>query len=343
MKLTLSILFVVALAAFASQPRLTVMGGDARLLLNDYLEMWAYPGNISDYQFVTGGSDYPEYEDSWFGMVKAFGGTTMGLTINHNNTVEFLVHPGSWGLIVGLTYENETFEVAEGDDIKSSDMEFDLSWGTDVALFGDYTDVAIGFGYESAEDTAEVKTTDINVGASIRGHQDAFFNLFPIITVYYNSDKLEYGEVDGTVNTIHFDIGAGYNHAIAPKTNVIAGIFTGVESVSYSGDAYEDVDSDMYITLPELKIGAEQFIGKWLVFRAGAKSTTVMMTDNNYEGYESYKSTGTSFITDFGIGLKWDNFIIDATISEDFLHDGPYMVGGAANGFMSQIAATYTF
>jgi len=34
---------------------------------------------------------------------------------------------------------------------------------------------------------------------------------------------------------------------------------------------------------------------------------------------------------------------MDATIGEDFLHDGPDMIGGTGPGFMGQLAATYEF
>ena len=71
MKKILVVLAVLAVTAFASDPRLTVLGGDTRLLINDYLEMWAYPGTIGDYEFVTGTSPTDNVNDGWFGISKA--------------------------------------------------------------------------------------------------------------------------------------------------------------------------------------------------------------------------------------------------------------------------------
>ncbi len=45
---------------------LTVLGGDARLLVNDYLEMWAFPGLIGDYEDVD--------SDMWITVPRITGG-----------------------------------------------------------------------------------------------------------------------------------------------------------------------------------------------------------------------------------------------------------------------------
>ncbi len=218
-------------------------------------------------------------------------------------------------------------------------MAVGLAWGTDIALFGDYTDLALGFGYnKDSEDIEDVNpyTSGLNVGGSLRGHQDAFFNLFPIISAGFSQDGSGNDDTDESISTVSFDLGAGHNHMIAPKTQFVMGAFVGVTSISYGGD-YEDMDSQMRITIPRITGGVEQSIGKWFILRAGATSNT------EYWSSGDSNELTTDFTTNFGIGLKWDNFCLDATIGEDFLHDGPYMVGGVDNGFMSHVAATYNF
>jgi len=337
MRKALTVLVMLAVAAFASDPRLVVLGGDARLMLDDYLEMWAYPGVIGDYEFVTGGSETDQsMSDGWFGMTKNFGETTFGVAINHNDYMhEFIFSPGAWGAILSIDYNKFYNE----EEIYQKETAIGLAWGTEIALFGDYTDLALGVGYDKTNiDLEDVNPYlgNLNVGASVRGHQDAFFNLFPIISAGFNQSSNGDDENDYSISTVNFDLGAGHNHMIAPKTQFVAGAFVGVSSLSYGGD-YEDMDSQMTITIPRLTGGVEQSIGKWFILRAGATSNTQYWSsgDNN--------ELTTSFNTNFGVGLKWDNFILDATIGEDFLHDGPYMVGGVGNGFLGQVAATYNF
>lgn len=339
MKLALTAMLAFALAVSASYPRLDVLGGDARLFMNDMVEMWAFPGTISDYQFAYGQSDTPNNSDGWFGLVKHFGGTTLGVTINHGDMLEVLYHPGNWGLIVGIDYAKETIDSVTS----NSQTGIDLAWGTEVGMFGDYSDLAIGLGYSKDEETAgevSMGPSDINFGATIRGHQDSFINLWPIISAGVDMYTMDDGDED-TANeketSIMFEVGAGHNHMVAPKTCVIVGIYGGVESTSYSGEMGDEMDGQMAITIPRITGGVEQGIGKFFVFRAGASSETV------YASQGDTNSFSTGFETDFGIGLHWDNFELDAVVSEGFLHAGPHLVGGVSNGFMQQLSATYTF
>ncbi|MCK5133266.1 MAG: hypothetical protein KAR40_14075 [Candidatus Sabulitectum sp.] len=336
MRKLLIILALLAVAAFASDPRLTVLGGDARLLVNDYLEMWAYPGTIGDYEFVTGTSQSANVGDGWFGIVDDFGGNTYGLTINHNTYEhEILFSPGGWGAILSMDFNKYA-----PNDTTRKDIEIGVAWGTDVPLFGDYSDLSFAVAYDKMSqdvDTVETGTSDIDFAASLRGHGDDFFNLFPIITMGVNINTNEM-TVDLSLQTTKFilDFGAGHNKKVADRTNLVFGVFTGLESRSFGGD-YVDEDSQMWITIPKITGGVEQEIGKWLIFRAGAVSNTRYYSKGDFNDFL------TGYTTNFGFGMHWDNFAMDATISEGFLHSGPHMVGGNANGFMGSLAATYNF
>lgn len=338
MRKAILVLTLLAVAAFASDPRLTVLGGDARLLVNDYLEMWAYPGTIGDYEFVTGGSETAgNISDGWFGITKDFGGNTLGVTINHGMySHEVLYSPGGWGAILGFNFD----KFAPDSITTQKDMTIGLSWGTDVPLFANYSDLAFMVNYDkTTSDVNENETSqsDIMFGASLRGHGDAFMNLFPIVTAsmdMYTDDQGDAGSF--SESSIYFDFGAGHNKMIAEKTNLVFGVFGGLQSLSYGGD-YENVDSQMWIDIPRITGGVEQMVGKWLVFRAGATST------NRYYSTGDFNQFSTTFNTNFGVGLHWDNFTLDGTIGEGFLHDGPYLVGGDSNGFLGSVAATYTF
>jgi len=340
MRKLLIVLALLAVTAFASDPRLTVLGGDARLLVDDYLEMWAYPGVIGDYEFVTGGSETAgDVSDGWFGIVDGLGGNAYGVTINHNDySHEILFSPGGWGTILSLDFDKypDSLETVK-------EIAVGLAWGTDVPFLADYSDLAFAVGFDNEsrdfEDT-EQTTSDMMFGASLRGHSNDFFNLFPIIgaDVSYH-DVNDYADASINTTTIHVDFGAGRNKKVGDKTNLVIGVFTDLQVTSHGGDYEEDAtpDSEMRIEIPRVTGGVEQEIGKWLVFRAGAASVSEYYSTGDFNQFTS------GFETNFGVGLHWDNFIMDATINEGFLHDGPYMVGGADNGFMGSLAATYNF
>lgn len=338
MRKVLPLLALLAVASFASDPRLTVLGGDARLLVNDYLEMWAYPGNIGDYQFVTGGSETAgNTSDGWFGAAKDFDGQTFGVTINHTGySHEILYSPGDWGAILSFDFD----KFAPDSISTQKDMEVGLAWGTDVAILADHSDLALMVTYDKSsldENDYETSETDLMFGGSLRGHGNDFMNLFPIITAsvdMYTNDLGDLGEFSET--SIYVDFGAGHNKNIAEKTRLVFGAFAGLQSTSFGGD-YEDVDSQMWMHVPRLTGGVEQMVGKWLIFRAGATSENVYYSSGDFNQFS------TDFETWFGLGLHWDNFTLDGTIGEGFLHDGPYMVGGDANGFLSSVSATYSF
>jgi hypothetical protein len=225
-------------------------------------------------------------------------------------------------------------------DSTFKNTEIGLAWGTDVPLFGNYSDLAFSINYDKNLYThleTETSTGDIMFAAGVRGHGDSFMNLFPIIDASVDMYSEDFGETDYTETAIAFDLGAGHNKMIAEKTNLVFGVFAGLQSTSFGGDGGEGMDSQMWIHVPRITGGVEQGIGKWLVFRAGATS------ENMYYSTGDFNQFTTSFDTHFGIGLHWDNFILDGTINEAFLHDGPYMVGGKSNGIFGSVAASYNF
>jgi len=351
MRLALTAFLILAVAAFASDPRVAVITGDARLMDDDYLEIWAYPGTMVNYEFatVTNVGTTGNWGVGWAGLVMNNGGITWGVTHNHDGKLlEALYHGGNFGIIVGLDYDKYEYTVPDQPTItRDTEMAIDIAFGTEFDLFGDYSDFSIGVGYGSADSMEVYTASDIDFGASIRGHGDGFFNLFPIISAGYNSHKDEFTPPDTTydfsTNTITFDFGAGKNFMFAPKTHIVTGIFAGIESVSYSQSVGDAPDNGMFIYIPQFKFGLEQYIGKWLVARVGGTCVTEIATYTRVATGNEISSIETDVITSFGIGLYWDNFMLDAVISDDFVHAGPYMIGGEDNGFLGNIAAVYNF
>jgi len=354
MKLTALVLAVLVGAGFAIDgPRLNVLTGDARLMLDDFSEIWAFPGTMQKYQFGIVTSESDEYGEAggwglgWFGGVMDIDGVTWGATHNHNgDLLEVLYHGGSYGLIVGLDYASTPADsLTPGEAVTG----FDVTFGTEIDLFGDYTDLAVGAGYAGVEisdvEYTLTKDTELMLGASVRGHQDGLFNLFPIISAgfsqmkneFYDEGDVEYSE---TESDISLDFGAGINKMYAPSTQVVFGAFLGLTNTSFSTDQ-EDVDaadSQMYLRLADVKAAVEQHLTRWLVLRGGGHSVTSYSKTGDADAV-----IGTSLSSNFGLGFEISNFTIDADISQEFLHDGPWVVGGIGNGFLGNIACTYEF
>ena len=340
MKLTVCILAILAMTAFASDPRLNVLArGDARLLVDDYNEMWAYPGTIGDYQFAQISSEYA-YEGwdlGWFGGVKQMGNATWGGTHNHNGyLLEALYHGGDFGIIVGLDYSSN---ILQADSSLMDEFDFGLSFGTEVNFLGRENDLAIGGAYNSTTysiDTVDTKNSVFAGGISIRGdNEDALVNLFPIMSAGFSSYSNE-NATDETI--IAVDFGGGVNKMFTPSTRFIAGIFIGLENTSFSVDSGTAPDSEMDIDILDISLGAEQQILNWLYLRGGAD----MVTDYVKQG-DADAVISSRYSDSYGIGFAIGNFELDAEISDVFLHDGPYVVSGNSNGFMSNLSCSYYF
>ena len=352
MKLTVCVLAVLVGAGLAIDgPRLNVLTGDARLMLDDFSEIWAYPGTMAKYQFGIVTSEQPNDESGewglgWFGGVMDVEGTTWGATYNHDdNLLEVLYHGGSYGLIVGLDYSSTPADTGETVVNGEDTMGINAAFGTDIDLFGDYSDLAINAGYGSVavKDEEETLYTDseISLGASVRGHMDGLFNLFPIISAGFSQGKNDWEDedlIDNTTTTIMIDFGAGINKMYAPSTQVVFGAFMGLTNYSYSVSEGDAADSEMYLRILDLDASVEQHLLRWLVLRGGAGSVTSYSKSGDADA-----TISTSVDSRFGLGLEVGNFTIDADISQSFLHDGPYLVGGQGNGFLGNIACTYEF
>lgn len=337
------IIMLVFLSVFShsSDPRMKVLTDDARLLLNDFNEIWAFPGTINKYQFCSissitdEGNGNEKWQLGWFGGVINSGGTSWGAVYNRDEHIlEVLFNPGSFGIIVGVDYlENE----AEGFgpmEITKDQYSISGCFGTGLAFPFEYSDISLGGEYNSLELTAaetSSKTTDLQFNASLRGHMDhAFFNLFPVISADFSRVDIQ----DSTIITsISADVGIAANRMIAQETRLIAGAFIGV-----CNSSPEDGDNMLILNLIHIKAGIEQRVNSWLLLRAGA----VSITNRSEEGEED-AVVSTRISSRFGLGFEISNFSLDAGISEGFLHNGPYMISGSPEGFLGNLSCTYYF
>lgn len=343
MKIGFIVLLLLAALSLTSDPRLSVLTGDSRLLLDDFNEMWAFPGTISKYQFgsissvvnkdlESGGE---KWKVGWFGGVMNSNGTSWGATYDHGESLlEVLFNPGNFGIIVGVDYAANEYVKFEQIQCVRDKLAFNASFGTGLTFPVEYSDVSAGAKYSSVEYEVEdstIKTTELCFDASLRGHMDnAFFNLFPVMSAGFLRTDIQ----DSTViTTISMDFGIAANRMITSETRLIAGVFIGFVKTSP-----DEGDAVLVIDLADFKAGIEQQINSWLVLRAGAES----VTDRIKEG-EKDAVISTTVSSSFGLGFEIYNFVLDASINESFLHTGPHIISGSTSGFLGNLSCTFYF
>ena len=354
MRFTLFLL--AALVVVSSAGVIGTFGGDARLFIDNPDVIFAYPGTIGNFQFarVTSTS---EYDLGYFGGLMDIDGTTWGGLHNHDGyMLSVLYHGGAFGIIAEVDYASDpegTYYV-EGEPItaKIDNMAIDLTFGMEMDLIGDYTDIAVGVSYAAPKATQTVTDStgttentfedpEMGFDISLRGHDEgALFNLFPIISFGYATDGSKQTFVDSVIydeseTLITFSAGAGMNKMLADNTHFIAGLFLNFEQISSS---VLNSDATMSIDILDFHGGIDQQVLGWLSLRAGLTAVT------NYEKQGDVDATiATDFTSDFGLGFNVANWTLDATIAEDFLHYGPNAISGYEGELLGEIELTYTF
>lgn len=115
--------------------------------------------------------------------------------------------------------------------------------------------------------------------------------------------------------------------------------------------SYEDYEyNDTY--MPILFAALETKVNPWLTLRFGAQQGsfyTEKYTENDTDLYgDDYsgeaKDHRSWFSMQVGAGVKLGTLMLDATMNQDFFHNGPYLVSGASTSYLfPKVSATYTF
>ena len=90
----------------------------------------------------------------------------------------------------------------------------------------------------------------------------------------------------------------------------------------------------------------------WLTLRFGAQQGAFYTDKTEYNDTDEYgdEYSGSYTIHDswfsmmLGAGVKLGTLQLDATLCEDFLHNGPYLISGESTSeLFPKVSATYTF
>ena len=99
-------------------------------------------------------------------------------------------------------------------------------------------------------------------------------------------------------------------------------------------------------TLPGFYLGVESNITSWLIGRLGAAqvfqnySTTTKPQTGETITSSSYAS---QFRMTFGLGVVMGSFLLDASVNEGILFDGPNIISGSNEVLSNKLSITYTF
>jgi hypothetical protein len=179
------------------------------------------------------------------------------------------------------------------------------------------------------------------------------FQLVPLLVAYYGSASTEIkpgGGLDTTYTTdygrMSFAGGIGMNYSLNEDNLLVVGL----EALGYLKESeevkneYENSVTTM--TLPGIYIGLESKISKWLIGRFGAAQVFQSQTSSEKpEGGSEMetKTYSTEFKMTFGVGIMMGNFLLDASINEGLLFDGPNFISGSTEPMANRLSLTYNF
>lgn len=252
---------------------------------------------------------------------------------------------------VGLAYasavNNNT--PAGGSESKNSTSNLGLNVGFITSLSGNTLDLAAAVLMPSA--TSEpAGGTKTSASATVIGLEGRYWHslnktwtLVPTFHFATASSKTEAGgtSTDGP-SELHIGVGFGIQFKSGDFTLVGGPSFSMMSQTTKLVAPATGEDKQSNLTFPQWNLGAEWKATEWLVARLGWDASTFTTTTELASGAKSTVTgfgNGTAYA---GLGLRFGNFGLDATVNTDVLRQGLNNVagGGATFNFLS---ATYAF
>lgn len=182
----------------------------------------------------------------------------------------------------------------------------------------------------------------------------AFYKITPKITLV---PLVNFGTVSGTLdfNGRNSDLPSSTMLGVGVGVNYRQGDFllAGGPSFNYTSTTNPSIpnvsaeESNSTFTFPAWNLGAEWNLTDWLIARFGYVASTTNDTWQNAVSdtqTEEYKRTsfGVNDGATLGIGLRFGQFGLDATVNEEILRQGLNNIGGG-KATLAYISASYAF
>lgn len=238
---------------------------------------------------------------------------------------------------------------AGGSESKNSTSNIGFNVGLLTALSGNTLELHAGVLMPSAtsEPAGGSKTsasvTAIEFGGRYFHSLNKTWTLVPVLEVMTASSKSEAGgtSTDGP-SVFNVKLGFGIQYKSGDFT-LVGGPSFGLMSETKKLPAPatgEDKVSEM--TFPQWNLGAEWKATDWLIARLGWEASTHTTTTELASGAKSTVTgfgNGTAYA---GLGLRFGNFGLDATVNTDVIRQGLNNVAGGGSTF-NLLSATYAF
>ena len=314
---------VLCAALFASDQRVSALGGNAALWPGDEANIPSFPGAINDHTLVqisgvgTDAVDPTERATILFDK----DGTTWGFSYNNEGEDWFNVMwgNGDMGLSVSmLSSENG----ATGQTYEASGMR--LGWGQTMG-FGD-----VGVTYSSTEVNGVDNTS---LGLNWRG--DVGFWVFDSMTASYSMDSEDAGTgAAGEEDSTTLEATA-FTHMDAGGADVLFAM--GVKNYSEDDGGVDDGYMHLNST-----VAVEANMTDWATFRIGATYAYQLSGENDWTG-PGADQAGNGWNLATGLGFNWGGFSADYTIAQDFFNDPVSQITGYDGGTLTSHGVTLTY
>ncbi|HDG68715.1 MAG TPA: hypothetical protein ENG11_06175 [candidate division Zixibacteria bacterium] len=258
---------------------------------------------------------------------------------------------------VGLGFYMASYSSKTTDDDSDTESKysshiysFKLSSDFDIGDGGNFA-VALGvdlngFSSENTNASGQTYTDEMTGGAEISAMLRGFLpvgeytKVVPVVRFSTFSHSCEITDYSGNVtrygdySEMNLFVGSGVNVSVMEDGLVSLGLGMLMTDTKDEIDTANRTEEKTFI-LPALSLNTEIPLKPWLIARAGLTKNfgSATHTEGGIETTTSFSETDNMFAS-IGAGIKFGDFKVDFTISDDDLFEGPWFIGGhACNAF----------
>ncbi|MBD3409122.1 MAG: hypothetical protein GF419_02865 [Ignavibacteriales bacterium] len=259
---------------------------------------------------------------------------------------------------VGLAYASTNNETTPntGDPTSTGGSQLGLNLGLMMQLDSRMAvDVAgaLVMGSASSEDgNADIENSASNMvlalDAKVHYKMADMLTVVPVLGFGMSSGTVDINGTEADMNSyMAFNVGTGINYVNGPF------MMAGGVNLAIASETQAEVDnvspemSDSWFAFPVWNLGAEFYVTKWLVARAGYQATTASFTQETQATLtdvdeQSMTVYGPVDGVTTGVGLRFGDFQLDAFVNEAVLLQGLNLVGGGTPTF-ARLSSSYAF
>jgi len=334
---------VLCAALFASDQRISALGGNAAMWPGDEANIANFPAQMNNHAFVQfsgigqvwDGATYTDGDAHTAALLFNRDGTTWGFGFNDGNEDWFNI---SWGAnVMGVTVGFASTEnSATVGDVNTAD-------GMSVGFGKSFDWGEIGVNYDSSTSNAGGTAKDLDKSTmTFNWRDDLGFWIFTNSVASISMQSEDNGSSSWDKTTISW---TSWTHmAAGGATDVAFGI--GINKWDKSGSNVDaSVFADTGAMSLENTIGVEANLTDWATFRIGLNHSYQLSGENDWTGPGATDDNASGYTTATGLGFNWGGLTADYTISDTFFNDPVSNITGYDDGKLTsqEVTLTYSF